>query len=74
MDALQIQSPDLINLQWCRPQIYSLGSLGHVMVKPLEASGQMPDLQIHSKQGMLQEEISTNHMISDILNTNKLQC
>ena len=71
MDALQIQSPDLINLQQCRLQIYSLRSLGQVMVKPLEASGQMPDLQRHSKQGMLQEEMRTNHMISDMLNTNK---
>ena len=40
------------------------------MVKPLEVSGQMPDLQRHSKQGMLQEEMRTNHMISDMLNTN----
>jgi hypothetical protein len=44
------------------------------MVKPLEASGQMPDLQRHSKLGMLQEEMRINHMISNMLNTNKLHC
>jgi hypothetical protein len=44
------------------------------MVKPVEASVRMPGLQRHSKQGMLQEEMRTNHMISNMVNTNKRQC
>lgn len=39
------------------------------MVKLVEASEQMPDLWRHSKQGMLQGKMKTNHMISDMLDT-----
>jgi hypothetical protein len=53
MEALQIESPDWINLQaHCLPT-HNLGSLGQEMEKLVEVSKQTPGLQRRSKQDML---------------------